>query len=70
MEDKNIPPSGTLRLMGSAVAAKEEEIAIANSAGEIEHGYARHVVYDERMLKQVPPLFPATNQFEIVSWYE
>lgn len=70
MEDKTIPPSGTLRLIGSAVAAKEEEIAIANSTGEIEHGYARHVVYDERMLKQVPPYFPATNQFEIVSWYE
>lgn len=70
MEDKTIPPSGTLRLLGSAVAAKEEEIAIANSSGTIEHGYARHVVYDERMLTSVPPYFPATNQFEIVSWYE
>ena len=70
MEDKTIPPSGRLNLMGSAVAAKEEEIAIANSSGTIEHGYARHVVYDERMLTKVPPYFPATNQFEIVSWYE
>lgn len=70
MEDKTIPPSGTLDLMGSAVAAKEEEIAIANSSGTIEHGYARHVVFDERMLLSTPPLFPSTNQFEIVSWYE
>jgi len=70
MEDKTIPPSGTLRLLGSAVAAKEEEIAIANSTGAIEHGYSRHVVYDERMLTSVPPYFPTTNQFEIVSWYE
>lgn len=70
MEDKTIPESGTLKLMGSAVAAKEEEIAIANSSGIIEHGYRRHVVYDERMLNAVPPLFPSTDKFEIVSWYE
>lgn len=70
MEDKTIPPSGTLKLLGSVVAAKEEEIAIANSSGVIEHGYARHVVYDDRMLTGVPPYFPTTDQFEIVSWYE
>ncbi|KUG26227.1 hypothetical protein ASZ90_003938 [hydrocarbon metagenome] len=70
MDDKTIPPSGTLKLMGSAVAAKEEQIAIADNSGNITNGYKRHVVYDERMLTTVPPLFPTTDQFEIISWYE
>lgn len=70
MEDNTIPPSGKLHLNGSVVAAKEELIAIANSAGNIEHGYSRHVVFDERMLIDVPPYFPTTGKFEIVSWFE
>lgn len=70
MEDKTIPPSGTLKLMGSAVAAMEELIAIADNSGNITNGYRRHVVYDERMLTTVPPYFPTTEKFEVISWYE
>lgn len=70
MEDKSIPPSGTLKLLGSAVAAKEEVVALTDKWGNITNGYIRHVVYDERMLTTVPPYFPSTDQFEIVSWYE
>ncbi len=69
MEDKSIPPSGSLYLRGGLISAKEELLSIYDK-GTLKHGYTRHVIFDERFLLKMPPKFPLTGNFEIVSWYE
>ena len=69
MEDPTIPPSGTLYLRGGVVAAKEEILATTKKDA-LTHGYVKHVVFDERFLLNVPPKFPNTGKYEIISWYE
>lgn len=69
MEDKTIPPSGTVYLRGGMIAAKEELLAITSS-GTVTHGYKKHVVFDQRFMLALPPTFPNTGKFEIVSWLE
>lgn len=69
MEDKTIPPSGTVYLRGGMIAAKEELLA-QTSGGAITNGYKKHVVFDQRFMLALPPTFPNTGKFEIVSWLE
>ena len=70
IEDKTIPPSGTIFLRGGMVAAKEELVAQLDNKGVVKNGYKKHVIFDERFMLQIPPVFPGTGKFEIVSWYE
>jgi len=70
LEDKTIPPSGTVYLRGSMIAAKEEMLAQTDGSGHIKNGYKRNVIFDERLLLQSPIDFPDTGEYEIVSWYE
>lgn len=70
LENPNIPPSGSFRLMGGMIAAKEELIAKTDAYGLIKNGYKKHVVFDQRMLLANPPHFPVTGDLEIVSWLE
>jgi hypothetical protein len=70
MEDPTIPPSGQLYLRGGVVAAKEEEIAEVDGDGNVTNGYERYVIFDQRFMLNIPPNFPKTGEFEIVSWYE
>ncbi len=69
MENKNIPPSGSLYLRGGIISAKEELLGIFDK-GVLNNGYNRNVIFDERFLLSMPPEFPVTDKFEIVSWYE
>jgi len=69
MENKNVPPSGTVYLRGGMIAAKEELMAKTNS-GVITNGYKKHVVFDQRFMLALPPTFPNTGKYEIVSWLE
>lgn len=70
LENKNMPPSGSLYLRGGIIAAKEELISEVDNLGMIKNGYKKYVVFDQRMLLAIPPHFPSTDKFEIVSWYE
>jgi len=70
IEDKTIPPSGTIYLRGGMVAAKEELVAQLDNHGAIKNGYKKHVIFDERFMLNIPPVFPSTGKFEIVSWFE
>ena len=69
MENSTIPPSGTVYLRGGMIAAKEELLA-KTSSGVITNGYKKHVVFDQRFMLALPPTFPNTGKFEIVSWLE
>lgn len=70
LDDNTIPASGTFYLMGGVVAAKEEVLANVNNSGSITNGYKKHVVFDQRMMLTLPPKFPNTGKFEVVSWLE
>jgi len=69
MEDATIPPSGTLYLRGGVVAAKDEILATTKKDA-LTHGYKKHVIFDERFMLNIPPTFPNTGKFEVVSWLE
>lgn len=69
MENSSIPPSGTLFLRGGVVAAKEEIMALTKKDA-LTSGYKKFVVFDERFMLGIPPTFPNTGKFEVVSWAE
>lgn len=57
-------------MRGGVVAANEEEIALVDDDGNVTNGYERYVIFDQRLMLNIPPNFPKTGEFEIVSWYE
>jgi len=61
--------NGQIFLRGGVIAAKEEQVVKVENDGTFK-GYKKHVVFDERLLLTYPPIFPTTDKFEIVSWYE
>ena len=61
--------NGKIYLRGGVIAAKEELVVKIDNDGTFK-GYRKHVIFDERSLLTYPPLFPTTDNFEIVSWYE
>jgi len=60
---------GKIYVRGGVIAAKEENVVKIENDGTFK-GFKKHVIYDERFLLKSPPLFPRTDNFEIVSWYE
>lgn len=69
MENSSIPPSGTLYLRGGVVAAKEEILATTKKDA-LTAGYKKFIIFDERFLLSIPPTFPNTGTYEIMSWHE
>lgn len=69
MENKTIPPSGTLYLRGGVVAAKEELLATTKKDA-LTAGYNKFVIFDERFFLSIPPSFPNTGKLEVMSWAE
>jgi hypothetical protein len=63
-------PTGSIFLMGSMTAGKEEVVAQVDESFNVIAGYNRHVVLDERFLVTPPLLFPYSGNDEIISWYE
>ncbi|MFC2133393.1 hypothetical protein ACFLR4_04400 [Bacteroidota bacterium] len=60
---------GRIFLQGGVIASKEEQVVKVENDGTFK-GFKKHVVFDERFLLTSPPLFPITDKYEIVSWYE
>ena len=65
----SLDDQGRLFLQGGVIAAKEEQVVKVENDGTFK-GFKKHVVFDERYLLTNPPLFPLTDKYEIVSWYE
>jgi hypothetical protein len=63
-------PTGSIYLMGSMTAGKEEVVAEVDESFNVIAGYNRYVVLDERFLVTPPLLFPYSGNDEIISWYE
>ncbi len=61
--------TGTIYLVGSMIAGKEEQVANYNN-DVLLGGYDRHIVLDERFLARPPLWFPYSDGYEIISWLE
>lgn len=57
------------QILGGVIAHDVRVTAHYNAVGPYE-GYKFIHTYDERFLHSVPPFFPHTKNYEIVSWYE
>ena len=69
VENYNSRPSGVLSLLGGFIV--DALYATSNGgSGTSRRGYNLSVNYDVRLAATAPPAFPATGNYEIVSWLE
>lgn len=69
VENYTTRPSGVLSLLGGFIV--DQLYATSNGAtGASRRGYNLSVKYDDRLADSSPPVFPATGNYEIVTWLE
>ncbi|MDX9924590.1 MAG: hypothetical protein RBS48_07475 [Ignavibacteriaceae bacterium] len=61
---------GNWNIFGGLIADDLRVTANYNNAGNPYKGLRFVHKYDERLLLKVPPYFPHTNNYEVVSWFE
>jgi hypothetical protein len=59
------PNMGTMRIKGGLIENKAQITGYTNGAG-----YHQVIKFDKRFETSTPPYFPATEMYEIVSWFE
>ncbi len=68
------PPSGTINLYGGITEKNREAVGVISTDWRgnktISHGFNKSYNYDPRLMSLVPPNFPHSNSYQIVSWYE
>jgi len=64
------PVSGTINLTGGIQQYKRNAVGTFGSGGVINHGFHKNYRYDNRLLTDLPPEYPTTGSYEILSWYE
>ncbi|MEE9431625.1 MAG: hypothetical protein V3V16_11325, partial [Melioribacteraceae bacterium] len=67
------PVSGSINLIGGITQEQRGIIGQFNVSGGINtvtSGFDKDYKYDSRLQRMVPPYFPSTNTFKIVSWLE
>ncbi len=62
--------SGNINLIGGIIQQKRGAVSIFNSSGTVINGFNKNYKYDSRLLRMVPPYYPSTNTFKIISWLE
>ncbi|MCC6551155.1 MAG: hypothetical protein IT279_13910 [Ignavibacteriaceae bacterium] len=62
---------GAIRIVGGLIQRQGQLVNIYNENDNvILKGYSLNIRYDNRMLLNTPPEFPATGSYEIISWRE
>jgi len=70
---QNYPGASNMNLLGGIIGKKLRATATYGWNGQdyyVTHGYSYVHDFDERFYQQVPPFFPKTKYFKIVSWLE
>lgn len=70
---QNYPGASNMNLLGGIIGKKLRATATYGWNGQdyyVTHGYSYVHNFDERFYEQVPPFFPKTKYFKIVSWLE
>jgi len=67
----SIPYCGTMNLTGGLIEYQSQATGVFDSrTGRITNGYQTKITYDERLMTQVPPSFPKSASYEVLSWLE
>ncbi len=64
------PYSGSINLYGGITQNIREPVGIIGYSGTITNGFNKSYFYDTRLLVNVPPEYPSTGGYQILSWYE
>ncbi|MFZ1289809.1 MAG: hypothetical protein WAR79_06950 [Melioribacteraceae bacterium] len=65
------PVNGYINLVGGVTQKTRQGVGTFNiSSGNPESGFAKNYRYDSRLQRMVPPYFPCTSTFRILSWLE
>lgn len=65
--------SGSINLIGGITQEQRGIVGKFNVSGGIKtitNGFNKNYKYDSRLQRMVPPYFPSTNTFKIISWLE
>lgn len=66
-----IPNCGSIRLTGGLIEYQAQATGVFDpSTGAITHGYNQNIRFDERFMTHVPPSFPTSTTFEVLTWFE
>ena len=64
------PIAGSINLVGGIQQYQRAAVGTFGSGGTINHGFQKNYRYDNRLMTDLPPFYPTTGSYEIVSWYE
>jgi len=64
------PSAHAMRVYGGLIASTIGATATYNAYNQPTHGYSYVHRFDNRFLTVVPPYFPQTRYYKIISWYE
>ena len=62
--------AGTIYLLGGITQNNRLTVASLNNNGTVKTGFSKNYTYDNRLLVNVPPNFPSTGSYTVISWYE
>ena len=63
--------NGYINLVGGVTQKTRQGVGTFNiNSGNPESGFAKNYRYDSRLQRMVPPYFPSTSTFRILSWLE
>ncbi|MBU1809603.1 MAG: hypothetical protein KJ629_00465 [Candidatus Omnitrophica bacterium] len=63
------PPKGTLAVLGGIIQKERGPVGTFSGAtGEKLSGYSKNYDYDQRLINQTPPHYPATGDYIVVLW--
>jgi hypothetical protein len=63
------PIAGTINLVGGVQQYQRRPVGTF-SGGSINHGFQKNYDYDLRLMTDLPPFYPTTGSYEILSWFE
>ncbi|MDR3628266.1 MAG: hypothetical protein P4L45_15590 [Ignavibacteriaceae bacterium] len=62
--------SGYIYLLGGITQNGRLAVGTLDSYGNLSTGFSKNYTYDNRLLVNVPPNFPSTGSYEVISWFE
>lgn len=66
----NSPMWGTLKLYGGIQQYRRGVVCYFDGSGNVNAGFLKQYYYDNRLMTQSPPFYPATGTYQIISWLE
>lgn len=66
-----IPYCGSIQLTGGLIEYQAQATGVFNPyTGQITNGFNQTIHFDERFMTHVPPSFPTSSSYEVLTWFE